>query len=271
MRAASTTSVSPVDAATEFIWIVGDPIAQVKAPQFMNPHYLSRGQNLLVLPAPVGAADLRQVFDAARRLANLRGWIVTVPHKVALAGWQDQLSAAARLTGAVNAIRFQDGCTFGDILDGTGFVEGLRRRGYRVEGRRALVLGAGGVGSAISLALAQAGAERVAICDIDAARARALVERLSRAAGVRTRFETGRPESAAAFDLLVNASPLGMGEDTRSPLDARQFLPSHTVAEVVMTPEFTPFLRAAQKAGCEIHPGKQVLEGQMQALLEFFG
>jgi shikimate dehydrogenase len=268
-----TTSVAPslpVDASTEFVWIVGDPITQVKAPQAMNPHYLKAGDNLLVLPAPVSPGDLRDVFQAARQISNLRGWIVTVPHKVTLVGWLDELSPAAQLAGAVNAIRFRKGRSFGDLFDGVGFVAGLRGRGFTVEGTQALVLGAGGVGSAICLALAEAGADRVAIYDIDADRARLLVERLAKESWLRTRFEPGHPNTSAGFDLLVNASPIGMGGDTRSPLDTRQLRPSHTVAEVVMSPEMTPLLLAARAAGCAIHPGKQVLEGQLQTLLDFF-
>jgi shikimate dehydrogenase len=270
MQDATPLQTSPVDAATEFVWIVGDPIAQVKAPQAMNPHYRRGGDNLLVLPAPVVADDLREVFDAARRIANVRGWIVTVPHKVALAGWVDQLSPAAKMACAVNAIRFRNGRSFGDLFDGVGFVAGLQGRGYQIERTRALVVGAGGVGSAICLALAEAEAECIAICDIDADRAKSLVQRLAGEWRGTTRFELGDPNSVARFDLLVNASPVGMGGDTRSPLDTRQLRPAHTVAEVVMSPEMTPLLVAAREAGCTIHPGKQVLEGQLQALLDFF-
>lgn len=260
---------SPVDAATEFVWMVGDPITQVKAPQRMTPLYRQAGENLLVVPVPIAAADLRTVFDAARRIGNVRGWIATVPHKIPLAGWVDELSPAARVAGAVNAIRFRHGRAFGDLFDGTGFVAGLQGRGYPVRGTSALVLGAGGVGSAIAHALAQAGAANVALHDIDANRVRALVERL-RAEFHDTRFEAGDPDSAAGFDLLVNASPVGMGGDPRSPLDTRQLQPRHTVAEVVMSPEWTPLLLAAREAGCAIHPGRQVLDGQLRSLLDFF-
>lgn len=260
---------SPVDAASEFVWMVGDPITQVKAPQRMTPLYRQAGENLLVLPVPIAAADLRAVFDAARRIGNVRGWIVTVPHKITLAGWVDELSPAARVAGAVNAIRFRHGRVVGDLFDGTGFVAGLQGRGYQVRSTSALVLGAGGVGSAIAHALAQAGAAGVAIHDIDASRVRSLVERL-RAEFRHTRFEAGDPDSVAGFDLLVNASPVGMSGDPRSPLDTRQLRPRHTVAEVVMSPEWTPLLLAARQAGCAIHPGRQVLDGQLRSLLDFF-
>lgn len=260
---------SPVDAASEFVWMVGDPIHQVKAPQRMTPLYRQAGENLLVVPVPVAAADLRTLFDAARRIPNVRGWIVTVPHKMPLAAWVDELSPAARIAGAVNAIRFRHGRAIGDLFDGVGFVAGLQGRGYGIRGTRALVLGAGGVGSAISHALAQAGAARIAIHDTDTRRSRSLLERL-RAEFGDTGFEIGDPDSAAGFDLVVNASPVGMAGDSRAPLDTRQLRPHHTVAEVVMTPEWTPLLLAARDAGCAIHPGRQVLDGQLQPLLDFF-
>jgi len=259
-----------VDALTEFVWIVGDPIAQVKAPQVMNPHYRAVGDNLLVLPTPVAAGDLGAVFDAARRLANVRGWIVTVPHKMQLAAMVDELSTAAQIAGAVNAVRFRDGRATGDLFDGAGFAASLIQRGRRIRGMSACVLGAGGVGSAIALALADNGAGRVTVHDPDSRRADALVGRLTRLGPAGTRFATGMPASLDGYDLLVNASPLGMSGDPRLPIDPALLRPSLAVAEVVMTPEVTPLLRAAQALGCEIHPGRQVLSGQLPLLLDYF-
>lgn len=265
-----TLQPSPVDALTRFVWIVGDPIEQVKAPQAMNPHYQREGRNLLVLPARISPAHLRVSFDAARHIHNLNGWIVTVPHKVPAASWVDELSVAARVAGAVNAIRFREGRALGDLFDGVGFTTSLRRRGRELRSSSALVLGAGGVGSAIALALGEAGASRVGIHDIDAARAEALTRRLDELARLATRFERASPQQAQDFDLIVNASPVGMAGDARAPLDLSLLLPRHTVAEVVMTPEITPLLRAARQLGCEIHPGSQVLQGQLELLLDYF-
>ncbi|MDQ0610910.1 shikimate dehydrogenase [Variovorax sp. W1I1] len=266
----ASSKASLIDAATQFVWIVGDPIAQVKAPQAMNPHYLAAGENLLVLPAPVSSEDLRTVFEGARRIRNLRGWIATVPHKIALVDWMDELSVAARVAGAVNAVRFRDGKAFGDLFDGYGFVSGLARRGFATKGCSALVIGAGGVGSAIALALAQEGAARVSVVDVNGWRAQQLALRLAEHGPAGTRFDAGSATSAADFQLIVNATPIGMAGDTRSPIDTDLLRGFHVVAEVVMTPELTPLLHAARKLGCEIHPGKQVLDGQLQRLLDFF-
>lgn len=262
--------VCPVDAQTQFVWIVGHPIDQVKAPQLMNPHYMAAGDNVLVLPARVRPDDLRKVFEGAQQLGNLRGWIVTVPHKIALASWMDELSVAARVAGAVNAIRFRNGKACGDLFDGYGFVSGLGARGFAIAGCSALVLGAGGVGSAIALALSEAGAARVSVSDIDISRAQRLASRLCELGPAGTRFDAGRATSTSGFQLVVNASPVGMAGDPRLPIDPGLLRSSHVVAEVVMTPELTPLLLAARSLGCEIHPGKQVLEGQLQKLLDFF-
>lgn len=255
---------------TASVWIVGDPIEQVKAPQVMNPHYQREGLDLLVLPAQVAPEHLRVTFEAVRHMPNLRGWIVTVPHKAPVAGWLDELSLAARVAGAVNVVRFRDGKTHGDLFDGVGFTTSLRQRGHVLKGQSALVMGAGGVGSAIALALGQAGARRIAIHDIDAGRADALARRLGELSSLPVRFERASPQEAREFDLIVNASPLGMAGDARSPIDPMLLLPRHTVAEVVMTPEVTPLLQAAHAVGCEVHPGRQVLEGQLELLLAYF-
>lgn len=259
-----------VDGRTEFIWIVGDPTDQVKAPQAMNPHYVAGRDNLLVVPAPIRGTSLRQVFDAARQIGNVRGWIVTVPHKIVLAPWVDELSAAAHVAGSVNAIRFRAGRTYGDLFDGQGFITGLATRGFAVAGCAALVIGAGGVGSAIALALAEAGASRICLVDIDAGRARRLAVRLAERGPTGTHFVAADLDCVTECQLVVNASPVGMNGDPRSPLDPGRLRASHVVAEVVMTPELTPLLLAARSLGCEVHPGRQVLEGQLPLLLDFF-
>lgn len=263
-----------ISGATRLVWIVGDPVDHLSAPALMNDWLVRHGQNCVVVPVHVSAGDLKDVFGAARRLHNLDGCIITAPHKLACAQLVDELLPAARMSGAVNAVRFRQGRAYGDLLDGTGFVQGLAERGYVAGGKRALMIGAGGVGSAIARALAQEGLSRLLISDAEPARAEALASRLNdQKVGVCHAEAAALPltrDVLAEVDLLINATPIGMGDDARSPLPLELLRSDLVVADVIMSPPMTPLLRAAQALGCEVHPGTQVLKGQLDRLLGFF-
>jgi shikimate dehydrogenase len=175
-----------------------------------------------------------------------------------------------KIAGSCNAVlRRSDGSLAGDMFDGTGFVRGLARKGFAMRGARCLVVGAGGVGSAIAAALAAEGAAAIALNDVRAEAADAL------AARVRTHYPAldARPGSGdpAGYDLVVNATPLGMNPGDPLPFDAARLAPSTFVGEVVMRQEITPVLAAARARGCRIQVGTDMLFEMIPAYLEFFG
>jgi shikimate dehydrogenase len=155
------------------------------------------------------------------------------------------------------------------MFDGEGFVRGLRRKGVELEGRRALVVGAGGVGSAIAASLAAAGIGTLALFDLRAESATALAGRL-RQHHPALEVLTGRRDPAG-FDVVVNATPMGMNEGDELPLDVSRIAPTTFVGEVVMKTEMTAFLRAAQARGCPVQVGSDMLFEQIPAYLEYFG
>jgi shikimate dehydrogenase len=154
------------------------------------------------------------------------------------------------------------------MLDGFGFVSALRADGQRIDGRHALVVGAGGVGSAIAFALAEAGAASVAVADIDTERAAALSLRLQQLAGVPSSVSEARSEG---FDLIVNASPLGMRADDPLPLHLGGLTAEAIVADVVISREATPLLRAARALGCHVQGGAAMTDHQVAAMATFLG
>jgi shikimate dehydrogenase len=166
-------------------------------------------------------------------------------------------------------VRRADGSLLGDMFDGEGFVRGVRRKGRAIAGARALVVGCGGVGSAIAASLASAGVGELGLFDVDAGVAAALESRLARHYP-RLRVVTGSNDPDG-YDIVVNATPLGMKRDDPLPLDTRRLAPAAFVGEVVMTQETTPFLRAALERGCEVQVGTDMLFEQIPAYLEFFG
>ena len=193
-----------------------------------------------------------------------------MPHKVVTVGLVDTLSPTARIAGACNAVRRDDdGRLAGDMFDGEGFVRGLRRKGCDLNGARVLVVGAGGVGSAIAASLAASGVAAIGLYDTLDASAQALAGRL------RTHYpaievRTGSRDPAG-FDVVVNATPMGMDEGDPLPVDVDRIAPEAFVGEVVMRQEMTAFLTAAQARGCRFQVGTDMLFEQIPAYLEFFG
>jgi shikimate dehydrogenase len=203
-------------------------------------------------------------------MTNIRGALVTMPHKITTVGLVDEVTPTARIAGACNAIlKRPDGTLVGDQFDGAGFVRGVERKGRPLKGARALVLGSGGVGSAIAASMAAAGVAELALFDTSAASVEALAERLREHYPLLA-VTTGSSDPAG-FDVIVNATPLGMKDTDPLPFDIERIAPSTFVGEVVMKSEYTPLLRAAKDKGCAVQVGTDMLFEMIPAYLEFFG
>ena len=258
-----------VDGATKLIGIVGDPIAQVRSPAVWNALFRLNKVNAICVPMHVSPDALAPLLSGLRAVHNLIGMVVTIPHKAAAAKHAHLLTERAQKVGTANILRpMPDGRWEGDILDGLGFVRALAADGQSVEGRRALVVGAGGVGSAIAFALAEAGAAAVDVSDIDAARATALAQRISLLAGVRGDVV---PATAAGYDLVVNGSPLGMKDGDPMPVDLTGLAASAIVGDVVIKAALTPVLAAAKALGCHVQAGAAMTDHQLAAMAAFLG
>jgi shikimate dehydrogenase len=257
-----------VDGFTQLLGVVGDPIGQVRAPTVWTALFEHNGINALCVPMHVRPDALATFFVGVRRIVGLRGLIVTIPHKPVVAGLVDDLTPRARQVGVVNSVAMRaDGRTLGDTFDGFGLVAGVQAAGPTVAGRRALVVGAGGVGASIAFALAEAGAPQVRVAELSAERAEALVGRL-RGAGYAA--EMGPPDPAG-FDMVVNATPMGMRQGDPLPFDCARLAPSAVVVDVVVSPAPTPLLLAARQRGCFAQGGSVMTDHMIAAMAEFFG
>ncbi len=262
----STVGSSDVDGGTRLLGIVGDPVAQTRSPAIWTALFRANGVNAVCLPFHVAAPALPAFVAGLRAVQNLLGVIVTIPHKQAAARLAEHLTDRARLVGSANLLRPEpDGSWTGDIVDGVGFVGGLVASGQRIAGRRALVVGAGGVGTAIAFALAEAGAASVHVFDVLPDRATDLARRIE-AAG--TPAGTA-PASAAGFDLVVNASPLGMRPDDTLPIDPAGLQPDAIAGDVVVRPDLTPWLQHARDRGCHVQAGTVMMDYQIAATAAF--
>ncbi|MGH8788763.1 MAG: shikimate dehydrogenase family protein [Cupriavidus necator] len=259
-----------INGKTTLIPHLGYPTESFKAPMIYNPWFAQQGIDAVVVPMGVKPDDYAKVFRSLFRLTNIRGALVTMPHKVATLELVDELTLAARIAGACNAVvRRDDGTLVGDQFDGAGFVRGIRRKGCRLEGARAIVSGSGGVGSAIAASLAEAGVAELALFDAREGAAGALARRLAEHYPA-LRVTTGSADPHG-FDVVVNATPLGMNPGDPLPFDVSRIAPGAMVGEVVMKTEYTPLLEAAMARGCKVQVGTDMLFEMIPAYLEFFG
>lgn len=259
-----------IHGTTELIAHIGFPTYSFRSPQIYNPYFAEAGIDAVVVPMGCRAEHFPHVLRAAFSLTNIRGALITMPHKQTCVALVDDVSPAVEIAGSCNAVRrTADGRLQGDLFDGEGFVRALRRKGCDLAGARAFVSGAGGVGSAIAASLAAAGVRSLAVWDTARERAETLAARL--AVHYAVLEVTTSLDDPADHDIVVNATPLGMSPGDRLPLDVERIRPGAWVGDVVLMPEMTPFLTAAQARGCRVQVGGDMLFEQIPAYLEYFG
>jgi shikimate dehydrogenase len=255
---------------TEIIAHIGYPTHSFKAPMIYNPYFDSANIDAVVVPMGCKAEDYPVFLKSVFNLANIRGALITMPHKVTTVGLLDEVSAAVKVAGACNAVkRLPDGRLVGDMFDGEGFVRGVLRKGLKLQGARVLVVGSGGVGCAIAASLAGAGIAAITLYDVNATSAQALGARLKEH-HPHIDVQTGSNDPQG-YDLVVNATPMGMNPGDPLPIDMDRVSSNTFIGEVVMKTEVTPFLAAARAKGCATQVGTDMLFEQIPAYLEFFG
>ncbi len=259
-----------INGNTELIAHIGYPTHTFKSPMIYNPYFEEAGVNAVVVPMGCKSEHYPEFLKSVFLLDNIRGALITMPHKVTTVGLLDEVTASVRVAGACNAVkRLADGRLVGDMFDGAGFVRGVQRKGFELTGKRVLVVGTGGVGCAIAASLAGAGIAAISLFDVNAASGEALAQRLQDNYP-KIEVRTGSPDPAG-HDLVVNATPMGMNDGDPLPLDVSRLSPSTFVGEVVMKAETTAFLAAAQARGCQTQVGTDMLYEQIPAYLEYFG
>jgi shikimate dehydrogenase len=261
--------LNEITGQTRLYAIMGRPILQVRAPMVFNKLFAQAGLDARMAAFEVAPENLKLALDGFYHLANLDGLIVTVPHKIAILPLLSELAPMAARAGAVNVIkRRPQGGWIGEMVDGLGFAEGLRTAGHDVAGKRVLLVGAGGVGVAIAFALVEHACGEIGVYDVDAARAGALVDRLT--ADGRAARVVAAPDPAG-YPVAINATPLGMKPDDPLPFDVTRVDPGALVAEVIMKPRETRLIEQARAQGNPIVLGERMLDYQAPFVLDFFG
>ncbi len=253
--------------ATRVHFIVGDPIAQVKSPFGMTQSFEALWADALCVPAQVSPQHLPAWLAAMGHMRNVDGIIVTVPHKMAMASLCQTHSPRAQFLGAVNTLRrTPDGGWHGDMFDGLGYAQALESQGLRLQGLRALLVGTGGAGSAIAHALVEQGVAELALHDTDTLRRDSLIARLAALGPSRVLAGSRDP---AGFDLVINATPLGMREGDPLPIEVERLAPSTFVGCVITAPALSPLVAAARARGCRTVTGADMFGCVRELMLEF--
>ena len=259
-----------INGNTDIIAHIGFPTHSFKSPMIYNPYFEKVGVNAVVVPMGCQVDAYPAFLKAVFSLTNIRGALITMPHKVTTVGLLDEVTATVKVAGACNAVkRAADGRLVGDMFDGEGFVRGVLRKGVKLAGARALVVGSGGVGCAIAASLAGAGVAAMGLYDVNTASAEALGQRLTdNYPAIAVATGSNDPQG---YDLVVNATPMGMNDGDPLPINTALLAPSTFVGEVVMKTEMTAFLKAAKAQGCSVQVGSDMLFEQIPAYLEYFG
>lgn len=261
----------PISGSTRLYGLFADPVDHLKAPEIINPILAKRGIDAVIVALHVTAEDLEIAVAGMKLIRNFAGYGVSIPHKESAARLCDELMPNARACGVVNNIRVDpDGRWIGEVFDGIGMVRAIAAQRPLDSNVRVLLVGAGGVGRAIAVALGLAGVGYLAITNRTQAKADDLAHTV-RIAAPECEVESGSAFDLSAFDIVINATSLGLNGHGPLPVDVSRVSETALVAEVVMVPELTPLLRAAQKRGLGIVYGREMLAQQAEAGMNFLG
>jgi shikimate dehydrogenase len=247
--------------------LIGTPLDHARSPDLVNALLRARGETVTVVRTDLGPDGLSAYVATVRTDPAVIGAIVTTPLKQAMVPHLATGTALVSFLGATNCVRYDEDGWIGANFDGHGFVAALSDLGIlAIAGCRGLLVGCGGAGSAIAASLAEAGATAIALYDVDREKAVDLALRLSRFAPHCRVEVVDRP--AGRFDLVVNASPVGMAEGDRSPVDAGTLSAATVVADIVTNPA-TEMKRIAGTLGRPLLTGEAMVAGQARLLRRF--
>ena len=255
---------------THLYAILAHPVAHVRASEFFGPIIQAEQRDAFVVPLHVLPKDLPEMVPMLQRIGNLKGVVITIPHKEAMAKLCDEVGPNGQLAGVVNTVRFEEGGRLvGDMFDGVGFVNAARAHGIEPKGAKVLILGAGGAARAIAIALADEGVEKITIANRTESRAKELAA-VTQAIFEDVEVKSG-PADAVGHDLIVNCTSLGLKEGDPMPLDPATLSSNMRLFDII-APRDTELMEAARAAGLDIVVGgRPMVEHQVVAQLNFLG
>ena len=261
------TDTINLNGRTRLYPLLGDPIVYARSPDWLSKHMAKRGMNMISLPMEVPDGKLAVVMAGLAATGNVDGLSLTMPHKITGYDLCATVSETSRLLRVISAIRRnKDGSWHGHTTDGDAFVKAQVDNGATIKGKRVLVLGAGGAGSAIVISMLEAGAGEVVVNDVDRARSERIVGLMKPQYGERVNVGGNDP---TGFDVVSNATPMGMADGDPLPLDTGALKPSMFVGDVVAGHGETPLIKAARAAGCRTADGDAMVFAVLDVMCDF--
>ena len=250
----------------DLVGVFGHPVAENPTVVMIEAAFRELGLNWRYVNFEVLPQDLEAAF-AGLRAMNFKGINLTIPHKVEVLKYLDEIAPDAKLMGAVNTVRRDGDRLIGENTDGKGFLRSLREdAGLDPQGKRIVFLGAGGAARAMTVELALAGAVSISVVNRSAERGESLVQLLNEQTPTEAKFvHWDQTYSVPAdTDVLVNSTSIGLypNIDDRPNIDYDSIAPGTVVCDVIPNPPLTPFLREAEKRGAKTLDGLGMLVGQ---------
>ncbi len=257
---------------TEIIVMAGQPIRQARSPELFNQWFRDHGLDRIMVPMEVAPDVLPDLFRLVRNAGNCRGVVLTAPLKQSAATLVDQVGAQGEFLGSVNTVRRNaDGSLIADMMDGPGFWNGASELDFEPSGKSIFLIGSGAAAAAIAHGFAALDGAELYLCGTDKNQMQQLSGSLS-STGLRVR--RGVPDELSSFDLIINATPVGMTHCPGLPIDEALFktLPQHAIAaDLVTDPVETDFLKTARAHGLKTMRGELMTRGQFQMIGTFLG
>ena len=266
-------NIMSISGTTKLFVIFAHPAKQVRAPTLFNKKFEELRIDSVMIPIDVQPSFLKDCVNSMRGIKNLRGGVVTIPHKVEIAKLCDKLGAGGKATGAVNAIRFEeDGILHGDNFDGIGFVAGLKDYGHLLKGKKILIVGAGGASRALAVELISEPIKSLNITNRSFEKAQKVVQTV-KSVRQTDKINAIKKENIdyAEYDFVINATSLGMKSDDPLPFPIISLRSDCVVCDIIMKPEETKLLSAAKRSGIKVHYGKHMLDYQISFIADFIG
>ena len=260
----------PISGTTKIFGCIAHPTDHVRAPSLFNPIFEEKGSDAVMIPIDILPNKLEEGIAGLRAMPNFMGAAVTIPHKMPIAELCDELGEVARITGAVNAIRFEEGRLKGDNFDGAGFVTGLYDQGHSLENKKCLIIGAGGAARAIAYALCLESISRLDVCNRTPDKAQALVEAVQKQ-NSNAKIEQVNDLLVGDYDVVINATSLGLHDGDNLPCNVDELSDNALVCDIIMVPEETALLKAASNRDIACHYGRHMLDSQLALIKQFIG
>ena len=263
-----------IDCSTQLCAVIGNPVAHSLSPAIHNAAFEYLNLNYIYVACPV--EDVKGAMAGMRALKNFRGMSVTIPHKIEIMKYVDEIAYVDRNIGSINTVIHEQEKLIGLGTDGTGALKALIDNDVEIDGKNILMLGAGGAARAISFTLAQkTGIKELSILDIDEEQLRGLNNDLETGTDtpVRSRLmhENTLAEEMEKVDVIIHCTPIGMHPKVDASLiPPKLFRPGQVVFDIVYTPLETKLLADARSRGLKVIQGVEMFINQAALQFEQF-